>query len=632
MRTKWRYLVAGLGAIAATSVARAQWSNAVLLNDASEAGVKCDIVDLAASSSGGFHAVYRISNGMTYRRYNGTLQPKVALFTGFMSGAMITEALNGDVHVVFENWVGSPAPQIGWRKSTNGGASFSALTNISATDGCAKWPQITPFGTATSPEVVMSYFRSGSTGGCNKDLYFSRYSGTSWTAEAYLGSKANSEYDCLGQGWSPLDGSIYRTFDPSGTSMVMRRYTGSWGPTIALVSGSWPVRQHVAVNAAGQVMVLWDNDGRIKSQLYTPGNGPGPVIDVCRGGYSGSCDVAWVPGTNKFYMVVGQTDGGAFRVTGRMWAGGTWLPAETVMNGLSDLFLAYPSLAVASNGEMYCAWEYHLPTAQVYYAIRPVQPPPAMGTLTGTVGNQNGVPQSSATVDAIGGEGAVTDANGTYAMQVPAGTYTVTANKVGFTGATAYNVGITAGGTTTRHFTITAAPPPVVSFEVSDSGNTFNELTWTNPSGPLFAGTLIRCRTDGVYPTGPGDGALVGDFPDAPDTTRVYVHAGLTNGVTYRYRAFAHDGNATPNYATGVDAIGTPAGPGDFDRDGDVDQTDFGHFQECYSGTYITQDDPKCGRARLDSPDDDVDMEDFVIFIGCFSGPGVPQDPDCAGG
>jgi hypothetical protein len=623
-----RYLVAALCVAAAAPVATAQWSNAALLNDASEAGVECDIVDLAVAGGGGFHAVYRISNGMTYRRYNGTLQPKVPLFTGFMSGAMIAESLNGQVHIVFENWEGSPAPQVGWRMSVNGGGPFSALANLSFTEGCAKFPQITPYGTGTSADMVMSYYRSGKTGGCNSDLYFSRYNGSSWTTEAFLGSKSYSEYDCWGQGWSPLDGSVYRTFDSSGSSMAMRRYTGTWGPATTLVSGSWPVRQHVAINAAGQVMVMWDQDGRIKSRLYTPGNGPGSVIDVCRGGYSGSCDVAWVPGTNKFYMVVGQTDSGAFRVTGRMWAGGTWLPAETVMNGLGDLFLAYPSLAIAANGQMYCAWQYHLPKVQVYYAIRAPQQQQT-GTLTGTVVNQNGVPQSSVAVDAIGGEGAVTGADGTYTMQVPAGTYTVVANKVGYTGGSASNVVVTAGGTTTRNFTITAAPPPVTSFEVSDSGNTFNKLTWTNPTGPLFAGTLIRYRTDGQFPSGPADGMLVGDFADQPGSIRTYVHNGLTNGLTYRYRAFAHDSNATPNYATGLDAVGTPAGPGDFDRDGDVDQIDFGHLQQCFSGAFVSQNEPGCQDAWLDA-DDDVDSEDFAILARCLSGPGVPEEPSCA--
>lgn len=45
-----------------------------------------------------------------------------------------------------------------------------------------------------------------------------------------------------------------------------------------------------------------------------------------------------------------------------------------------------------------------------------------------------------------------------------------------------------------------------------------------------------------------------------------------------------------------VDAAGCPAlTPGDFDRDGDVDMTDFGLFQRCLSGDGIPAD-PNCGR------------------------------------
>jgi len=67
----------------------------------------------------------------------------------------------------------------------------------------------------------------------------------------------------------------------------------------------------------------------------------------------------------------------------------------------------------------------------------------------------------------------------------------------------------------------------------------------------------------------------------------------------------------------------------DFDQDQDVDQADFGHFQACYSGPGLPQDDPACWNARLDD-DDDVDTEDFAVFLGCLSGPGVVPDADCA--
>ncbi len=73
-----------------------------------------------------------------------------------------------------------------------------------------------------------------------------------------------------------------------------------------------------------------------------------------------------------------------------------------------------------------------------------------------------------------------------------------------------------------------------------------------------------------------------------------------------------------------------PMPPGDFDADGDVDMTDFGHLQECLSGPSVPQLDPDCVDARLDS-DRDVDGADVSIFQGCLSGADVPADPDCAG-
>ncbi len=65
---------------------------------------------------------------------------------------------------------------------------------------------------------------------------------------------------------------------------------------------------------------------------------------------------------------------------------------------------------------------------------------------------------------------------------------------------------------------------------------------------------------------------------------------------------------------------------GDLDLDGDVDQSDYGLFQACYSPS--TQTDPACELALLDD-DNDVDAGDFAIFAACTTGPNVPADPDC---
>ncbi|UCD30620.1 MAG: immunoglobulin domain-containing protein [Planctomycetota bacterium] len=81
-------------------------------------------------------------------------------------------------------------------------------------------------------------------------------------------------------------------------------------------------------------------------------------------------------------------------------------------------------------------------------------------------------------------------------------------------------------------------------------------------------------------------------------------------------------GGSTPsNIAT----LSLPA-PGDFDIDGDVDQEDFGHLQECMTGIGNPQTDPDCQDADLNN-DTDVDLDDYAIFANCMNG--VNQPPAC---
>jgi len=68
--------------------------------------------------------------------------------------------------------------------------------------------------------------------------------------------------------------------------------------------------------------------------------------------------------------------------------------------------------------------------------------------------------------------------------------------------------------------------------------------------------------------------------------------------------------------------------PGDFDRDGDVDQTDFGRFQSCLTGSGASQEAGDCQPARLDG-DLDVDQDDFGLFQACISGPDKAANPNC---
>jgi hypothetical protein len=94
----------------------------------------------------------------------------------------------------------------------------------------------------------------------------------------------------------------------------------------------------------------------------------------------------------------------------------------------------------------------------------------------------------------------------------------------------------------------------------------------------------------------------------------------------YRCVATGNCGSATSN--AGLLTVIMIAPP-DFDKDLDVDQEDFGHLQECFTGASVPVTDPDCFDARLDA-DSDVDQDDLTIFMQCMSGPNNLANPACA--
>ena len=68
--------------------------------------------------------------------------------------------------------------------------------------------------------------------------------------------------------------------------------------------------------------------------------------------------------------------------------------------------------------------------------------------------------------------------------------------------------------------------------------------------------------------------------------------------------------------------------PADLDDDGDVDQTDFGLFEPCFTGAAVPLASG-CEDKDFDH-DNDVDLSDFGIFQRCYSGENNLANPDCA--
>ena len=92
------------------------------------------------------------------------------------------------------------------------------------------------------------------------------------------------------------------------------------------------------------------------------------------------------------------------------------------------------------------------------------------------------------------------------------------------------------------------APGPVTDLTAT-AGDGEIVLAWVNPEDEDFEGVIVR-HMDGVSPAGPTDGTQI--YAGAETT---FTHTELTNGTTYYYTVFAHDG--VPNYSTGAEAQAT---------------------------------------------------------------------------
>ena len=113
------------------------------------------------------------------------------------------------------------------------------------------------------------------------------------------------------------------------------------------------------------------------------------------------------------------------------------------------------------------------------------------GEIKGTVTDHaTGDPVSGATVKA-GDLSATTGADGTYTLDIPAGSYTLTASAYGYATGTVSGVDLADGATVTESFALDAVPRQTVSGKVTDgSGHgwpLYAEVTADGvPGGPVF--------------------------------------------------------------------------------------------------------------------------------------------------
>lgn len=149
---------------------------------------------------------------------------------------------------------------------------------------------------------------------------------------------------------------------------------------------------------------------------------------------------------------------------------------------------------------------------------------------------------------------------------------------------------------------------------------------------PLARGASAVFSTCGVG-EGPASYRWHKDGADLSDSAKYTGTAAMT--LTVLGLDAYDEGTYSCEIAAGCGVVST-AGAGlrvltaDFNRDGCVDQSDFGHLQACLTGMNNTTTDPNCRDANIDADSiGDIDVDDLADFLQCFTGPGVPRLPGC---
>jgi hypothetical protein len=167
--------------------------------------------------------------------------------------------------------------------------------------------------------------------------------------------------------------------------------------------------------------------------------------------------------------------------------------------------------------------------------------------------------------------------------------------------------------------------PASISRTVWIGQNLPNEAITLTNGGP---GTVNYSASDNVDWLSLSGASGSATFTQEPTVAVVYNVAGLHRGMHNASITITAGGISGSPRVIPVSVQVLSVKP-DFNGDGDVDQHDFGHLQQCFTGAAVPQNRPECAGAKLDN-DDDVDANDFAIFQACMSGAGIIANPNCA--
>ncbi len=446
---------------------------------------------------------------------------------------------------------------------------------------------------------------------------------------------------------------MYASYNTSGSLDLVHAYrnAGSWISTYVGATSAYEDQPHMAVDAGGRIHVVFTRTSSESSAgdvVYRSWNagawGAEIVIGHTDQSYYRRPDVCVDP-VDNLHVVWGDKSGSVYKIRYRKFDGTAWSVMQDV--GSSTAFPSYAKIAALSvdyllvvwddanitynhSGNGGAAWAFGL-SGSVQGQVLSSDRSPAMD---GGAGLAHLITTTAPSFHGVG----YRQWNGT-AWSAPQNVYSDAYWKgwpdvAADAGGTVHAVWdeVYGGGDTWEHYIAystsaadTLPPGAVIGFTAAANHN-FVALGWTNPSDPDYQRTIVRVSTTG-YPASPTDGSPLADRPNTPGSTDGCTHASVVNGTRYYYAAFARDSNGL--YAAAATATARPFVPPDIDRDGDVDQSDFGVMQRCLSGPFVAQADADCQGALLDN-DTDVDDDDIAAFVACMSGAGMAYVPTCA--
>jgi hypothetical protein len=336
---------------------------------------------IAVDSSGNLHVVWSDTVGshdLYYKKSTDggatwTVTKRITWTSGYSIYPTIAVDSSDNLHLVWRDDTGGNN-EIYYKKSTDGGVTWTTSQRLTWTSGISWDPAI-----AISPSGNLHVVWYDGTGG-NNEIYYKKSTngGAKWSASQRLTwTSGYSEYPAVLVDSSGNVHVVWQAHIPVNSEIYYKRSTdggATWTPSQRLTWNSYySGSPAIAVDSSGNLHVVWYDSATTNFEIHyrkstdggttwtpsqrltwTPGYSENPAIAVDS---SGNLHVVWdddTPGNYEIYYKR-STDGGA-----------TWTPSQRLTNTSGVSW--YPAIGVRFTGELCVLWQDLLPDNwEIYY-------------------------------------------------------------------------------------------------------------------------------------------------------------------------------------------------------------------------------------------------------------------------